>query len=173
MQSSSIGSNALIIKDIPVLMWFIAMVFWFLGGLFVYDFTVDSLTPNKTASTNDIIIVVLGGFGSLVAGIFTVFRSPITKITVNRRLPDVEVVKYAAAGKTVTKYAKSNIKHFCVIEEETTDGMFYYFGLETTGGKPVKLTVSPQTQTRQNNLVARTNQFLGKARLHSAPVITI
>lgn len=167
-------SNELIIRETPGCLWILSSIFLVVGGLFVYG-SLGGFTNRNEVEFWLIPITFLMGSIACGVGLWLIYNSPITKITVNRDNELLTYITYGIAGRTQKIYHFDEIKEFCLIEEKDSEGdPIWSLGMEISGGERVKISsLESHDEKFKRNFVFQVNEFMYKQMPHAQTVFEL
>src|SRR5688500_6881440 len=103
------NANELTIQETPGLLWILGALFLFVGGIFVYGslggFTNADEVPQYAIYLSFFMVAI-----AVAAGLWIIYRAPVTKISVNRLSHTISVTKFGLFGKKENIYSFDDIK---------------------------------------------------------------
>lgn len=155
--------NELIIKESPGCLWIFGLFFVFVGGVFVYG-ALGGLTNYDSQDPRLLALAFVMGSIGIAAGIWIIYRAPITKVVVDRIEQTVLMARYGLFGKQKTFYHFDEIERFCLVEEKDDEGGdIWSFGMELTSGETIKITsLASHFEEYERKYIFQANEFIGK-----------
>jgi len=155
--------NDLIIRETPGCLWIFGSFFAVVGGVFVYG-ALGGLADYGSQELWMLALSFMMGAIGVGAGVWIIYRAPITKVAINRLDNEVFITRYGLFGKRETFYDFDEIEEFCLIEEKDNESNSVWFlGMNLSHGETVKISSLPSHDERFiQNFVFQTNEFTRK-----------
>ncbi|MBS1795668.1 MAG: hypothetical protein JSS81_17570 [Acidobacteria bacterium] len=156
--------NRLVIRETPGCLWIFGLFFAVVGGIFVYG-ALGGLKDYGSQPPLMLAIALVMGAAGVAAGVWIVYRAPVTKIVVDRLDAEVTLTRYGLFGRQETVYAFDEIERFCLIEDRDDEGSpIWNFGMQLAGDEEfVKITsLSSHSEEYERGYVFQTNVFMNK-----------
>jgi hypothetical protein len=155
--------NELIIIETPGCMWIIALLFVSIGGVIVYG-SVGGFTNYHQIEFYKIFLAFVMGMIGVSAGCWLVYRSPITKVTINNLSETVYLQRFGISGKTKNQYTFDEISQFSLISEKDTEGdPIWLLGMELADGEVIRISsLESHSEEFKRKFVYETNLFMNK-----------
>lgn len=162
MQINQTG-NELVIRETPGCLWIFGLFFAFVGGVFVYGALGGLADYDKQAPWMLALALVMGSIG-VGAGVWMIYRAPITRIVINRFENSVLLTRYGLFGRRETFYDFAEIEQFCLIEETDSEGdKIWSLGMRLINDETIKISSLPSHDERfKREFVFQTNEFMHK-----------
>lgn len=144
-------------------MWIVALFFVSIGGVFVYG-SLGGFTNYRFIEPYKLFLALVMGMVGVLAGCWFIYRSPITKITINNISETVYLQRFGVFGKSDTKYTFDEISQFFVIEEKDTEGdLIWSLAMELADGEVIKISsLESHSEEFKRKFVYETNLFMNK-----------
>lgn len=155
--------NELIIKESPGCLWIVGLFFAFVGGVFVYG-ALGGLADYARQSPLMLALALLMGSCGVAAGVWIIYRAPITKVVVDRIEETVSMTRYGLFGRQQTFYHFDEIERFCLVEEmDDENSPVWSFGMKLTTGETLKITsLASHFEEYERKYIFQANEFIGK-----------
>lgn len=155
--------NVLIIRESPGCLWLFGLFFAFVGSVFVYGALGGLADYDRQSPWMLALAFVIGAIG-IGAGIWIIYRAPITQVVINRVENEVFITRYGLFGKQKTFYDFDEIEQFCLIEEQDSEGdKIWSLGMKLKNDETIKISSLPSHDKRfKNNFVFQANEFMQK-----------
>lgn len=155
--------NELIIRETPGCIWIVALFFASIGGVFVYG-ALGGFTNYRFIAPYQLFFAFIMGMVGVVAGCWFIYRSPITKITINNITETVFLQRFGVSGKSANKYKFNEISQFFLIEEKDDEGdLIWLLGMELATGDVIKISsLESHSEEFKRKFVFETNLFMNK-----------
>ena len=155
--------NELILSETPGCLWLFSLLFIVVGGLFVYG-ALGGFTNRSEYSFWVLPVAFLMGAIGCATGLWMIYRSPITKISINRDTETLDYTTYGIDGRTHRTYYFDQIEKFCLIEETDSEGdPVWSLGMEIAGGETIKISaLESHRELFKRDFVFRINEFMYK-----------
>ena len=155
--------NELIIRETPGCLWIVGLFFASVGGIFVYGALGGLADYARQSPLMLVLALVIGAIG-VGAGIWIIYKAPITKIVINRIENTLSMTRYGLLGSTETFYDFDDIKYFCLTEDIDDEGSpIWYFALKLNDDEIIKITsLASHSETYERQYVFQGNEFMRK-----------
>jgi hypothetical protein len=155
--------NQLIIRETPGCMWIIGLFFASIGGVFVYG-SLGGFTNYQFIAPYKIFFAFVIGMIGVLAGCWFIYRSPITKITINNLAETVYLQRFGVSGKTENKYTFDEVSQFFLISEKDNDGdPIWLLAMELADGEVIRISsLESSSEEFKRKFVYQTNLFMNK-----------
>jgi hypothetical protein len=162
MQSEQ-TENFLIIRETPGCLWIFGLFFAVVGGIFVYGALGGLADYGSQAIWMLALSFVMGTIG-IAAGVWIIYRAPITKVVINRLDNSIFMTRYGLFGKRETFYEFDEIEEFCLIEDRDDESNpIWSLGMKLIDEQMIKISSLPSHDERFiQNFVFQTNEFTRK-----------
>src|SRR5215203_5241773 len=108
--------NALIIRETPGCLWIFGLFFAIVGGLFVYG-ALGGFADFGSQELWMLFLAFVMGSIAVAAGVWIIYRAPVTRVVINRIENEVWMTRYGLFGRQETFYDFGEIEQFCLIED--------------------------------------------------------
>lgn len=144
-------------------MWLVALFFGSIGGVFVYG-ALGGFTNYQFIAPYKIFFAFVMGMIGVSAGCWFIYRSPITKLTINNLSETVDLHRFGVFGKSENKYAFDEISQFFLISEKDTEGdSIWLLGMELADGEVIRISsLESHSEEFKRKFVYETNLFMHK-----------
>ena len=166
-------ANELIIRETPGCLWIFGLFFALVGGLFVYGSLGGFYDFGRQTITALIVAFVMGAIG-MAAGVWIIYRAPITRVLIDRVENEVLITRFGLFGKRKKTYTFDAVERFCLVEEVDDEGSpIWSLGIKLSSGETIKISSSPSHDERfKQNFVFEINEFMFK-QLSPAQMILV
>jgi hypothetical protein len=157
------SGNELIIRETPGCLWLLGGLFCLVGGVFVYG-ALGGFSNRDEFSFWTLALAFLMGTVGVFAGVWVIYRAPVTKLSLNRTDENVTLTRYGLFGKRADSYRFGEIKQFLLIEEKDDESNpIWLLGMDLTSGETVKISSLPShSEDFKRRFVFEANQFIYK-----------
>jgi hypothetical protein len=155
--------NEIIIFEMPGGLWLFGLFFAVIGGIFVYGSLGGFTNSDQQAGWMLALAFLMGSVG-VAAGLWIIYRAPVTKVTINRLEKKVWLIRWGLFGKQESVYDFADLEKFCLIEGKDDEGdAIWNFGMKLATGEMISITsLSSHSEEYEQRYVVQTNEFMGK-----------
>lgn len=157
------NTNELIIRETPGCLWIFGLFFAVVGGLFVYGSLGGLYDFGRQTILTLILAFVMGAIG-IAAGVWIIYRAPITRVLIDRIDGEVLITRFGLFGRRKNSYAFDDVERFCLIEEvDDESSPIWSLGMNLSSGETIKISSSPShDELFKRNFVFEANEFMYK-----------
>jgi hypothetical protein len=157
------SENELILRETPGCLWIFGLFFAFVGGVLVYG-ALGGFTDYDRHGFWVLATAFAFGAVGVGAGVWMIYRAPVTKIVINRIAGELHMTRYGVFGKEKSFYTFDEIEQFSVIEDRDGEGdAIFSLGMSLTNGETVFVSSLPSHDERfKREFAFQTNEFMRK-----------
>lgn len=157
------NNDELVLKETPGCLWVFGLFFAVIGGVFVFGALGGASNRDAVSPTSAGIAFFMGAV-AVGAGIWVIYRAPVTKIVLNRTMKKIDYTRLGLGGKQAEIYNFADIRQFCLVEEFDDEGdPIWSLGMELASGETLKISsLQSHDEKYKRDFVFQINEFLGK-----------
>lgn len=151
----------LTIKEAPGCLWIFGLFFMAIGSTFVYG-SLGGFTNYREIPPWQLALAFLMGSVGVAAGLWIIYRAPVTKVTVDIDRKIIIHERAGITGKNTNYYNLDQVKEFCLIEENDDEGApIWSLGLTLANREVVRISsLASHAENVKRNFLFESNRFL-------------